>query len=325
VTQRPDTISNRGLTTAPAPQTLGVRRESPRAWGYLRVNPTFWIGAIGVVLIIGAAVFAPFLAPHDPNFQFRGEGLTAAGDPLGPSAKFPLGTDKLGRDELSRLLYGARTSLTVGIVANTLAVFIGVVVGTSAAFFRGRRLRVSALGRGASVPLPIETILMRTTDVVLAFPALLVAIALVAIVGPSLGLVIVVIALVLWTATARIMYTTSLVVLSSDFVLAATAIGVADRRLVTRHVLPHLLPLIIVYATLGIATTVLFEATLSFLGVGVPAPAASWGGMIIEHVGYYRTDPRVVALPGLAIMVTILAFNLLGDALADALDPRHWR
>jgi peptide/nickel transport system permease protein len=313
------------VTTTPVPATLSVGRESPRAWGYLRTNPTFWVGAIGVALLIGAAVFAPVLAPHDPNFQFRGEGLTKGGDPLGPTAKFPLGTDKLGRDELSRLLFGARTSLTVGIVANTLAVFIGVVVGTSAAFFRGRRMRLSAFGRGGSVPVPLETILMRTTDAVLAFPALLVAIALVAIVGPSLGLVILVIALILWTATARIMYTTSLVVLSSEFVLAATAIGVADRRMIVRHLLPHLLPLIIVYATLGIAATVLFEATLSFLGVGVPPPAPSWGGMIIEHVGYYRTDPRVVALPGLAIMATILAFNLLGDALADALDPRHWR
>jgi len=301
---------------------MTVGRESSRAWGYLRVNPAFWIGAIGVVLIIGAAIFAPLVTPYDPNFQFRGEGLTAGGDPLGPTAKFPLGTDKLGRDELSRLLFGARTSLTVGIVANSLAIFIGVVVGTVAAYSRGRRLR---LGRGTSVPIPLETVLMRTTDVVLAFPALLVAIALVAIVGPSLGLVIVVIAAVLWTATARVTYSTSLVVLSSDFVMAATAIGVSDRRMIVRHLLPHLVPLIIVYATLGIAAAILFEATLSFLGVGVPPPAPSWGGMIIEHVGYYRTDPRVVALPGLAIMATILAFNLLGDALADALDPRHWR
>jgi peptide/nickel transport system permease protein len=313
------------MTSMPRPATIPVARDSSRAWRYLRVNPSFWIGAIGVALIVGSAILAPLLAPHDPNFQFRGEGLTPGGDPLGPTAKFPLGTDKLGRDELSRLLFGARTSLTVGIVANSLAIFIGVVVGTVAAYSRGRRLRLSVGGRGTSVPLPIETILMRTTDVILAFPALLVAIALVAIVGPSLGLVIVVIAAVLWTATARIMYSTSLVVLSSDFVEAATAIGVSDRRMIMRHLLPHLVPLIIVYATLGIAAAILFEATLSFLGVGVPPPAPSWGGMIIEHVGYYRTDPRVVALPGLAIMATILAFNLLGDALADALDPRHWR
>ncbi len=313
------------MTTTPVSASVPVGRESSRAWGYLRTNPSFWIGAIGVSLIVGAAVFAPLLAPHDPNFQFRGEGLTKTGDPLGPSALFPLGTDKLGRDELSRLLYGARTSLTVGIVANSVAVFIGVVVGMVAAYSRGRRMRLSVAGRSATVPVPLETFLMRLTDVVLAFPALLVAIALVAIIGPSLGLVILVIAAVLWTATARIMYSTSLVVLSSDFVVAATAIGVSDRRMIGRHLLPHLVPLIIVYATLGIAAAILFEATLSFLGVGVPPPAPSWGGMIIEHVGYYRTDPRVVALPGLAIMVTILAFNLLGDALADAFDPRHWR
>jgi peptide/nickel transport system permease protein len=317
------------VTAVRAPATFGdghaAEHESSRAWQYLRANPSFWIGAIGVALLIGAAILAPLIAPYDPNFQFRGEGLTPGGDPLGPTAKFALGTDKLGRDELSRLLFGARTSLTVGIVANVLATFIGVIVGTVAAFFRGYRLRIAAFGRVATVSVPVETVLMRITDAVLAFPALLVAIALVAIVGPSLGLVIVVIAAVLWTSTARIMYSVALVVLASDFVLAATAIGVSGPRMVVRHILPHLLPLIIVYATLGIATTVLFEATLSFLGVGVPPPAASWGGMIIEHVGYYRTDPRVVALPGLAIMATILAFNLLGDALADALDPRHWR
>ena len=125
--------------------------------------------------------------------------------------------------------------------------------------------------------------------------------------------------------TARIVYGRSLVILSSDFVLAATAVGVGGVRMVARHVLPHLVSLVVVYATLGIATTVLFEATLSFLGVGVPPPAPSWGSMLIEHVGYYRTDPRVVALPGLAIMATILAFNLLGDAIADALDPHQWR
>jgi peptide/nickel transport system permease protein len=317
------------VTAAPAQASLAdgltVERERSRGWLLLRRNPSFWIGAMAVLIIVGVALLAPLVAPYDPNFQFRGEGLTPGGDPLGPTAKFPLGTDKLGRDELSRLVYGARTSLTVGIVANVLATLIGVIVGTLGAFFRGYRLRLTVLGRIVAIPIPIETLLMRFTDAVLAFPALLVAIALVAIVGPSLGLVIVVIAAVLWTGTARVIYGRALVVLASDFVAAATAIGVAAPQMVFRHLLPHLVPLIIVYATLGIATTVLFEATLSFLGVGVPPPAPSWGGMIIEHVGYYRTDPRVVALPGLAIMVTILAFNLLGDALADALDPRHWR
>ena len=311
---------------SPVASPLAIERGRARAWRHLRGNPTFWLGAIGVVLIVSAAVLAPVLAPYDPNFQFRGgEGLTPGGDPLGPSAKFPLGTDKLGRDELSRLLFGARTSLSAGIAANALATFIGLTVGVVAAYFRGRRLQFTLLGRRRDLPMPIEAVLMRITDLALAFPALLVAIALVAIIGPSLGLVIVVIADVLWSGTARIVYGRSLVILSSDFVLAATAVGVGGVRMVVRHVLPHLVSLVVVYVTLGIATTVLFEATLSFLGVGVPPPTPSWGSMLIEHVGYYRTDPRVVVLPGLAIMATILAFNLLGDAIADALDPHQWR
>jgi ABC-type dipeptide/oligopeptide/nickel transport system permease subunit len=201
------------VTTAPAAATLTQRRGSSRAWGYLRTNPTFWIGAIGVTLIVGAAIFAPLIAPHDPNYQFRGEGLTPGGDPLGPTAKFPLGTDKLGRDEFSRLVR-ARTSLTVGIVANSLAIFIGVLVGTTAAYSRGR----AEFGR---------TILMRTTDAVLAFrrswsPS------------PWSRSSARVSGWSSWSSRwccgrpARITYSTSLVVLSSDFVVAATAIGASD-------------------------------------------------------------------------------------------------
>jgi peptide/nickel transport system permease protein len=311
--------------TAVAPASRVIEGRGQRAWRHLRRNPAFWIGATSVTLIVAVAIFAPLIAPYDPNFQFRGDGLSATGDPLGPTAKFPLGTDKLGRDELSRLVYGARTSLTAGIAANLLATLIGLVVGVLAAYAHGAGLRLSAFGRRFVVPLPMEALLMRLTDATLAFPALLVAIALVAIIGPSLGLVIVVIGGVLWAGTARIVYGRALLILSADFVEAATSVGVGGVRMIVRHVLPHLVPLIIVYGTLGIATTVLFEATLSFLGVGVPPPDPSWGSMLIDHVGYYKTDPRVVALPGLAIMVTILAFNLLGDAVADALDPHQWR
>ena len=311
--------------TVAAPASRVIEGQAHRAWRHLRHNPTFWIGAISVALIVGVAVFAPLIAPYDPNHQFRGEGLSRTGDPLGPSAKFPLGTDKLGRDELSRLVYGARSSLTAGIAANLLAILIGLVVGVLAAYSRGASLRFSIAGRRFVISLPVESLLMRLTDATLAFPALLVAVALVAIVGPSLGLVIVVIAAVLWAGTARIVYGRTLLILSADFIVAATAVGVGGVRMIFRHVLPHLVSLVVVYGTLGIATTVLFEATLSFLGVGVPPPDPSWGSMLIEHVGYYRTDPRVVFLPGLAIMLTILAFNLLGDAIADALDPHQWR
>jgi peptide/nickel transport system permease protein len=297
-----------------------------RVWRALRVNPSFWIGLATVVLIVAAAILAPVLAPHDPDQQFRREGLNAHGDPIGPSPGFPLGTDLLGRDELSRLLFGARTSLTVGIVANVLATIIGVVVGSVAAFGGRRTLRLGRRqGPAIRIVLPIETVLMRVTDGILSFPVLLLAIALVAIVGPSLPLVVGVIAGVLWTGVARIIHGRMLVLRESEFVIAARAVGVTTPRIVTHHVLPHLSSIIVVYATLGIASTVLFEATLSFLGVGIPLPAATWGQMISQHLGYYDTDPRLVVLPGLAIMITILAFNLLGDALADALDPHHWR
>jgi peptide/nickel transport system permease protein len=292
----------------------------------LRSNPSFWIGLVGVSAVVAAAVLAPILAPHNPVEIFR-DGLTARGDPVGPSPKFPLGTDLLGRDELSRLLYGARTSLTVGIVANVLATVLGVAVGSVAAFVGNPRVRIrSARGGGRfAVAMPVETVLMRLTDAILAFPILLLAIALVSIVGASLTLVVAIIAGVLWTTTARIVYSRMLVLREAEFVVAARAVGVSSPRILTHHVLPHLTSIIVVYATLGIASTVLFEATLSFLGVGVPLPAATWGQMISQHVGYYNSDPRVVVLPGLAIMITILAFNLLGDALADAFDPHHWR
>ena len=305
---------------------VSERTGSSRTWRALRSNASFWVGLGLLTFIVFAAVFAPILTPHDPDQQFRRDGLDAHGDPIGPSPGFPLGTDLLGRDELSRLLYGARTSLTVGIIANVLATVIGVIVGSAAAFGGRRVLRLGPRdGPALSIVFPIETILMRITDAILSFPVLLLAIAVVSIVGASLPLVVVVIAGVLWTGVARIVYGRMTVIRESDFVTAARAVGVPTRRIVTHHVLPHVSSIVVVYATLGIASTVLFEATLSFLGVGVPVPAATWGQMIAQHLGYYDTDPRLVILPGLAIMLTILAFNLLGDALADALDPRHWR
>lgn len=287
-------------------------------------NPAFWIGVIGVVAITLAALIAPIITSHDPNFAFRKEGLTAAGNPVGPTALFPLGTDRLGRDYLSRLLYGARTSLTVGIVANLIATAIGVTIGSVAAFAGSPRFRFRFRGRRRELSIPVESLLMRFTDAVLSFPVLLFAIALVAILRPSLGLVIVVIAGVLWTTIARIVYGRAVVIREQEFIVAARAVGVRSSRILVRHVMPHLVSLIVVYATLGIASTIQFEAALSFLGVGVPVPAASWGNMISDNLGYYRSDPRLVVLPGLAIMSTILSFNLLGDALADAFDPRRW-
>ena len=296
-----------------------------RVWRALRRDGSFWAGATVIVLLLVLAAGANVIAPYDPNFAIRGSGLTPAGDPVGPSAEFWLGTDRLGRDYWSRLLHGARTSLTVGIGANLVATIVGTIVGSVAAFAGSPIIRLGVARRSKAFTFPIEAILMRITDVVLSLPVLLLAIALVAIMGPSLLLVVLVIGGLLWTTTARIVYSRMRVLRELEFVVAARSVGVSSYRILWRHVMPNVVSLIVVYATLGIAAAVLFEASLSFLGVGVPPPAASWGVMISEHASYYRTDPRLLVLPGAAIMLTVLSFNLLGDALRDALDPHGLR
>jgi peptide/nickel transport system permease protein len=298
-----------------------ARRQS-RVWLSLRHNPAFWLGGAEIAVLVFIAVLAPVLSPHDPNVGDLQAGLSLQGDPLGPGGAYLLGTDRLGRDYLSRLLFGTRTSLIVGIGANALATLLGVFVGATAAYVGDRsfRLRIGSR-RTFTLPMPIESLLMRATDVMLSFPTLLLAIALVAVLGSSLLLVTVVIAGVMWTGVARIVYGRVMIVKQRDFVEAARALGASGVWLFFRHILPHVLSLIIVYATLGIAGTVLFEATLSYLGVGVPPPSPSWGSMIADGVGYYASDPRLVLLPGLAIMITVLGFSLFGDALRDAMDP----
>ena len=283
--------------------------------------PSFWLGAAGVALLIGAAVFAPVLTAHDPSYQYRDIGKSATGDPLGPGGPFILGTDKHGRDYFSRLLYGARVSLTVGIGANTIAVVFGTLVGLTAALVGTARVPIR-LGRWRGrLALPVESILMRITDVVLAFPVLLLALALVGIIGRSFGLVVAVVALFLWTPVARMVYGRVVSLKEREFVEAARAIGVPPVRIALSHVFPHLVPVLLVYGALGISAAILFEATLSFLGQGVPPPAPSWGTMFQENIDYYSSDPRLTMIPGLAILVTLLSFNLLADALRTAIDP----
>jgi ABC-type dipeptide/oligopeptide/nickel transport system permease subunit len=309
------------VAQAVAPVTsVPIRRQS-RAWLSLRSNPAFWFGGCIVLALLLMAIFAPVLAPHDPLEQDRRYGLNDVGDPVGPSARFPLGTDHLGRDYASRLMYGARTSLVVGITATILATVIGVLVGATAAYAGTRSIRLRRRGRGTRLSVPVDSFLMRLTDVFLAFPALLLAMAISTIVGPSLLVIAVVIALVLWASMARIMYGRVLIVKENDWVEAARALGVSGTRTFARHILPHISSIVVVYATLGISAAVLTEAALAYLGVGVPPPAPSWGQMIAEHVGLYAVDPRLVLLPGAMIMLTVLGFSLLGDALRDALDP----
>ena len=257
-----------------------------------------------VLLVLLAAITAPWIAPYDPNNQLF-EGLSLEGAPLPPSAQFWFGTDTLGRDLLSRLLYGARTSLIIGLVANGVAVAIGLTVGIMAGYLQG--IAGNAL--------------MRFTDLMMAFPALLLAIVLAALLRPSLWIVVMVIALVNWVQVARIAYSETRGLVERDFILAERSLGAGHARILFRHVLPHLMPTAIVWGTLGIATTVLLEATLSFLGIGVQPPQPSWGNIIFESQSYFQAAPWLVFIPGAAILITALAFNLIGDALRDILDP----
>lgn len=257
-----------------------------------------------IAIVVAGAVFAPWLAPHPPEEQLF-DGLTLEGAPLGPNPTFLFGTDLLGRDLFSRMLYGARTSLIIGVVANGAALIIGTLVGVTAGFFRGW----------------IGAVLMRFTDLMMAFPALLLAICLAAIFTPSLWIVAMVIAFVNWVQTARVIYTETTALSEREFIAAERSLGASTPRILFRHILPHLVPMIIVWGTLGISTTVLLEATLSYLGVGVQPPTPSWGNIIFENQTYFQAAPWLVFIPGAAILALALAFNLVGDALRDVLDP----
>lgn len=261
-------------------------------------------GMVLVIVIVGAAILAPWIAPYDP-FEQHFDGLTLFGEPLPPGEAYLLGTDLLGRDLFSRLLYGARTSLIIGVVANGIALVIGTLVGLTAGFFQGW----------------IGAVLMRLTDLMMAFPALLLAICLAAIFEPSLWIVAFVIAMVNWVQTARVIYTETTALAARDFIAAERTLGASTPRILFKHILPHLVPMIIVWGTLGISTTVLLEATLSYLGVGVQPPTPSWGNIIFENQTYFQSAPWLVFFPGAAIVMLALAFNLVGDGLRDVLDP----
>ncbi|WP_137155991.1 ABC transporter permease [Rhizobium sp. FKL33] len=267
-------------------------------------QPAALFGLLVVVAVVVLALAAPLIAPFDPDNQMF-DGLTLEGAPMPPGGQFLLGTDTLGRDLFSRLLYGARTSLVIGLVANGVAVCIGLLVGVVAGYLRGFA----------------GNLLMRFTDLMMAFPALLLAIVLAALLKPSLWIVAMVIALVNWVQVARIVYTETRGLVERDFIMAERALGAGHGRILFLHILPHLAPTAIVWGTLGIATTVLLEATLSFLGIGVQPPQPSWGNIIFESQSYFQAAPWLVFFPGAVILLTALAFNLVGDALRDILDP----
>jgi peptide/nickel transport system permease protein len=250
------------------------------------------VGAAMVASLLLVAIFAPWLAPHDPTRAVA----PTFGDPGAPSLAFPMGTDELGRDVLSRIIYGARISLTVGVAAMAVTLTIGVAIGLCSGFFAGAT----------------DFILMRFTDVMLSLPALLLAMALVAVLRPSLMTILLVIGLVSWTQIARVVRAETLTMSRRDFVVGARALGAPSSQLIARHIFPNVLPIIIVMAALGTSGTLLLDAALSFLGLGVPPPTPSWGRMIEEATIYFRTAPWLATFPGLAIFYAVLGFNLLG-------------
>ncbi|MBA3560050.1 MAG: ABC transporter permease [Gemmatimonadaceae bacterium] len=272
-------------------------------WHRLRRDNRATVGLAVVVLLVAAAILAPLIARYDPTAIELVNQLAA------PSSSHWMGTDYQGRDVWSRLVFGARISLTVGLVSQGIALFLGVSLGLVSGYY----------GKW------VDDVIMRLADVTLAFPTLLLLIAMVAALQPSLGVVFATIGLVGWAGMARLVRGQVLVVRHLEFVQAARALGVRDRRIIVRHVLPNVIAPVVIAATLGMAGAIMAEAALSFLGLGVQPPTPSWGSMIADgrDLNQLRTAPWTSVFPGLAIGAAVLGFNLLGDALRDALDPKH--
>lgn len=268
--------------------------------GRLKRHRLAMIGAAIILVLVFVAVFAPFIAPHDPIEQNLANRL------LPPNPEHLLGTDNLGRCILSRLIYGTQVSLQIGIIVVGITSIIGVMLGVIAGY------------RGGI----IDEIIMRSVDVLLAFPGIILALVIAGILGPSLFNVMLALAVVGWTSYARVVRGSVLSVKEKEFVEAARAIGTSDTKIMFRHVLPNVMAPVIVMATLGMAHVILAAAALSFLGLGAQPPTPEWGSMLNAGRAFMRTAPHLTIFPGLVIMVTVLAFNFLGDGLRDVLDPR---
>lgn len=264
-------------------------------------NFAFTFGATLTLLLVVMALAAPLLAPFDPNVQDTSRRLEA------PSHDHLLGLDDLGRDVLSRILFGARVSLRVGFSVVILGSLIGVFLGSIAGYFGGAA----------------DLIVMRICDILLAFPGILLAIALVAVMGPSLNNVIFALAIINWVGYARLVRGQVLKVREMEYVTAAKALGARSPRVILRHVLPNVINPIIVMATLGLAGVILAEAALSFLGLGVQPPTPSWGKMLDSGRRYLGVANHLAIFPGAAIMLAVMGLNFLGDGLIDALDPKY--
>lgn len=277
-----------------------TRREYARLWRRFAANPLAVVAAAILAAIVLAALFAPLVAPEDPSVQ----NLARQGAP--PGAEVLLGADQLGRDVLSRLIYGARIALEVGMFSIVIALVLGTAIGTVAGYFGGW----------------LDDAVMRVMDVLLAFPYLLLAIAIVAALGPGVPNTIIAITVWLTPTYARLSRSVVLTVRRQAYVEAARAIGASHGGIMLRHVLPNILTPVLVQTTLDFARAIMMEAGLSFLGYGVQPPIPSWGSMIAEGRNELLIAPHIATAPGLAIVVTVLCLNLIGDALREALDPR---
>ena len=258
-------------------------------------------GLAVVVLLLIVAAFAPLLAPFDPGAQALDSGLS------GPSRSHWLGQDRLGRDLLSRLLHGARISVAVGLGTVSLSLAIGLLVGSASGFFGGK----------------VDHLFMRLADVLLAFPGILLAIAITSVLGPSLRNVLIALSALGWVGYARLIRGQILKIREMEFVQSAQAVGSPPARLLLVHILPNAISPVIVEATFGIARAIVAEAGLSFLGLGVAPPTPSWGAMISEGRHFLFVAPHLTTVPGIAIMITVMAFNFLGDGIRDAMDVRE--
>ncbi len=269
-----------------------------------RHDPLFKFGVVLVCLLLLAALAAPWLSPHDPLLG------DLANDSLArPGAKFFFGADAQGRDVFARVLYGARISLMVGVISQTVAVASGMTLGLLAGYYRGW----------------VDLLVMRFADITLAFPSLLLLIAVAAAIKPSLPVTFMVIGAVGWAGMARIVRGQALLLSRSDYVTASRALGASNRWIVWRHLAPNVRAPVIIAATLGIAGAIMAEAALSFVGLGVQPPTPSWGSMVAEGRDLLRVAPWVSVAPGLAVGVAVLGFNLVGDGLRDAFDPTMGR
>lgn len=266
----------------------------------LRRNAMFILGLIIVLGVTFAAVFAPLIAPFDPN-ELHLDAILKA-----PCAEFPLGTDRLGRDVLSRLLYGGRVSLWVGFVAVGISISIGALLGLVSGYFGGL----------------VDEIVMRFVDIMLCFPSFFLILAVVAFLEPSLFNIMVVIGLTSWMGVARLVRAETLTLREREFVSAARLAGTSTWRIMTRHILPNAMAPVTISAILGIGGAILIESGLSFLGLGVQPPQASWGNMLMDGKFVIEEASWLSLFPGLAILITVLGYNLLGESLRDFLDPR---